>query len=468
MPLIDFIPTWFGVNTFLCDDITSCAKFKKMYLGNNEIWKIFPSVETVAFYHPLGNFIYLNKMTEKQFVEVIKNPDKYPEHYGTIIHEMQHWTDHISTIWGQKKLLKIFKAFQSSFIGKETEMYKMKVLFNNFKEDRLATYYSENYNNIQGSTDKRWRYTFSTGIRYDNDGKIDDTKSIIFVRFNSFNEEPISRVPISIASLLETTAMNSEISSLMINISKLDVADRKIELKLLGDKIVKRLYNPDLTLYSVAVHTASNLLRISDPIDGYRISSMIATLSLNLPSSVFANLKVPADYTKEWNVRTKNLLNQEDRGFAFLCIAKNYFDKYGSYKEDEFSIDKLLEASDIIKIEELEKIVNEESASIDKEMFLDKNIFINLLITKIYTGNKLRNQRGLAQEKTNIGEFEMEKIGDLPYFICNDTYFDNDDIEMKDVVNKLSKVQPISREEWWRIFENCEKKIDEFSEICGV
>ena len=441
---------------------------KKNYLGNKEIWKIFPNAETIAYYHPLGNFICLNEMDEKQFVEVSRNPDKYPGHYGTIMHEMQHWIDHISTLWGQKKLLKTFQAFQSSVTRDETKMYKMKVLFDNFKEDRLAAYYSENYSNIQGGKDKRWKYSFSTGIRYDNEGNLDDTKSIIFVKFNSFFDEPISRVPISVASLLETTAMNTEISSLLISILKLDDSEKIIELKLLSDKIILGLYNPELTLYSVAVHTVSNILGISDPIDGYRIASMIATLSLNLPSAVFGDLKIPKNFIEKWGRRTDNLLRQKDRGFAFLCIVKNYYDKYGIYDENNFSIDKVLKASNFFEINELERLVNRESVLIEKEMLLDQNVFINLLLTKIFTGNTMRKQRGIAQEKKNTGKIEMSETSDLPYFICNDTYFDNHDINMSDVVDKLKKTEPISREEWWKVFESCEKKINEFSEICGV
>ena len=84
------------------------------------------------------------------------------------------------------------------------------------------------------------------------------------------------------------------------------------------------------------------------------------------------------------------------------------------------------------------------------------------------TGNQLRNERGISQEKIDDSEFDINKMDDLPYFICNDTYFDYDDIDLNNVVKKIQNINPITRKEWWKLFENCEKRIDDFSEICGV
>lgn len=439
-----------------------------MYLGKKDLWKIFPSVGSIASYNPLGNFIYLDKMSEKQFSEVCENPDKYPEHYSVILHEMQHWFDHIGTVWGQQKLLKIFKAFHSVLFGKESEMYKAKSLHDNFKEDRLASYYSETYEDIQGDANNRWKYSFSTGLRYDNNGNLDETKSIIFVRFNSSSNELISRVPISVASLLETTATNTEISSLLISYSKLDSDSKKIQLKILDKKIISDLYNPKLTLYSVAVHAASNILRIKDSITGYSISSKIATLTLNLPSSLFESLKIPPYYNQRWGDRTLNFIKQKDRGFAFLCLVKNYSDNCGAYKETDFTINKLLTSSNLPDLKKIEKLIQDETIELSKELLIEQNLFLNIVTSKVYTGNQLRNERGISQEKIDDSEFDINKMDDLPYFICNDTYFDYDDIDLNNVVKKIQNINPITRKEWWKLFENCEKRIDDFSEICGV
>ncbi|MFC4633481.1 hypothetical protein ACFO3O_06160 [Dokdonia ponticola] len=440
-----------------------------MYLGNNNFWKIFPSVDTVAYYHPLGNFISFNKISKDQFAEVFKNPTKFPEHQSIIVHEVQHWLDHIGTLWGVQKLAKTYRAFDSIFHGNESEMFKVKELHDSFKGDKFATYYSEIYNKIQGSAREPWRYSFSMGLRYDSLGHIDNSKPIFFAKFNSHNDLPVARVPLSTASLLETTATFAEIASRLTDIHSLDEFSFKIELKLFGDEIFKKLYNSDLSLYTVGVHTTTNILNIKDAIKGYEIASQFATLSLNLTTESFEKLNIPKSFkVKEWEERPVKLIELKDRGFAFVCLLMNYAEKYGAYNFKKFNIDHVLEASGLPNSEQLEKDVNNEILNISKELSLEQNTFFNLFTAKVATGSASRNSVGIAQQRIENESYSKMKNGDLPHIICNDTYFEYDDVDLLDVINKLKMAVPITREEWWAVYEFCELKTDHFSEICGI
>ncbi|GGG36289.1 hypothetical protein GCM10011344_41460 [Dokdonia pacifica] len=440
-----------------------------MYLGNNNFWKIFPSVDTLAYYHPLGNFITFNKLSEEQFDEVYKSPDKFSGHQSIIVHEVQHWLDHIGTLWGVQKLAKTYRAFDSIFHGDESEMFKVKELHDSFKGDKFATYYSEIYNKIQGSAREPWRYSFSMGLRYDSLGHIDNSKPIFFTKFNSHNDLPVARVPLSTASLLETTATFAEMASRLVSIYSLDEESLKIELKLYSDEIFKKLYNSDLSLYSVGVHVTTNILNIKDPIRGYEIASRFATLSLNLTNESFEKLNIPKSFkVKEWQERPVKLIELKDRGFAFVCLLMNYAEEYGAYNLKNFNIDHVLEASGLSNSEQLEKDVNNEILNISKELSLEQNTFFNLFTTKVATGSASRNAIGIAQQRIETESYSKIKGKDLPYIICNDTYFEYDEISLQEVIDKLRMAVPITREEWWAVYEFCELKTDHFSEICGV
>lgn len=435
-----------------------------MSLETDKIWKIYPSIKTLAYFHPIGNYIQLNDIRELELQEIFKNKLSNYEKYSVLVHEYQHWSDSVSTLWGQQKLLKIFTAFDDIFDGDEHNLYSLRILYNDFKKDKFHTYYTQSFNHIQGGENNRWKYSFSTGIRFDINGNVDGTKSIFFVRFRSEYDIDISRVPLTVASLLETTATNSEIATKLYYITQLKGDEQVVAFNIFSKELVSRLYNPKLTLYSVAVHTAANLLKIEDPVLAYKISSSIASLSLNLPYEIAKTIKIPEEYKQLGKNRAENLINENDKGFIFICLLNNYKDKF----DGTLSISTLLKCSNLPEIKIIEKKISEESENLIKESFLEKNRFHNLLVKKFYTGNKIRQRSGIAQEKNRIEDFTIDRFDDKPYLICNDTYFETDGLKLEEIIRKISTAKDINREEWWLLHEFCENRIDLFNEICGV
>ncbi|MEB3799809.1 hypothetical protein INQ45_01530 [Flavobacterium columnare] len=440
-------------------------KFKKRIKS----WKKFPNVDTLGFYHCLGNYIQLNEFEdENEFKKSSSNPSLDKNRFSVYLHENQHYIDQISTYWGIKNIYRTFRAFNAALLGTEYDFHYYRDLILNLQRDYFLDYYTENYNHIVGGFNNLWKFQFKVGIRFDFDGKVNEERPIPLITFSSSDGQKISRVPLSVVSLLETTATYIEYKFLLDEVLKLNSPYKELQGQSLSKKLEDKLYHPELTLYSVAVHLTSVHLQINDPILGYKISSIFAKLALNLPESVFSSVIIPTELKedKNWTKRSKSLIQNHDRGFIFYLLIRNYKSKYGELNGHEINVNNILDASNLPNEEEIESIISEEITKLDVQILSEKNCFNRQILDKVFFGNKFRKATGLGQQKNtpDLSEF----IRDKPYLIFASTDFEYEHLELKPIVDKVIWQQSLSREEWFRLYTYCESRIDGFNEICGI
>ncbi len=432
-------------------------------------WKVFPSVDTLGYFHPLGNYIYLDQYADDaDFAKALSNPALDRNRFSVFVHEYQHYIDHISTLWGAKCIFKIYESFDAVLKNDEYKFYKHRALTLNFKRDYHLDYYTIKYNHIVGDYQNRWKFQITSGLRFDNNGYINEDWPIPFLSFASNTNDKISRVPISVASLLETTATHAEYSFLLVEILKLESPYKEMQLKVLSKKFEDKLYHPELTLYSAAVHLVSVYLEINDPMLGYKVSSAFAKIALNIPSKLFDGLSFPAeiDQSAEWSKRAKKMLLNFDRGFAFYLLVRSYVLKHGPLKTEDINIEDILSAANLPNEAKMEELIQEEIVALDMEIMLERNNFNRFIVDKIFYGKKFREATGLGQQRDPV---DVEKfMKETPHLIFNSTYFDYEDLDLQPIFHKASKQEILSREEWFRLYSFCEKKIDDFNDICGI
>ena len=46
--------------------------------------------------------------------------------------------------------------------------------------------------------------------------------------------------------------------------------------------------------------------------------------------------------------------------------------------------------------------------------------------------------------------------------------FEYEDLELQPIFMKSMKQMDLTREEWFRLYTFCEKRIDSFNEVCGI
>ena len=196
--------------------------------------ELFPNAETVAYYNSFGQYISLSKYDAKDSLEKLKKgiKDDYTiELVCTLNHELQHWKDHVSTIWGLDSLIKIYNALNCKLINNEKDFWRINTLMKDYKKSSFSEYYHVTFNRPKFiSIADRWRWEISIGFKFSPEGHIAEDKPILFIRFNDKDNKPVSRTPISIHSFLETNAMFNElqIKASYIESKKDDIVESKL------------------------------------------------------------------------------------------------------------------------------------------------------------------------------------------------------------------------------------------------
>lgn len=439
------------------------------FLENIPSWKKFPDAKTMGYFLPMGNFISLSEYrNEEDFEKSHKHPNLDKDRYSVFIHEQQHYYDHVSTLWGIKKIYKIYEAYSAYIEYDEYLFYKFRELELDLKREYFLEYYTESYADVKGSFVNKWKVQITSGLRFSALGTVDENHPIPFVVFKSEDEQKISRVPISVVALLESTATYYEFLFLLNEAQKLESPYREIQIDNVYKKLEKLLFDSELTLYSAAVHIVIDRLQISDPIVAYRVSSIFAKIALNIPSNLFHSIKIQDSivFEAEWRKRASSFVKNADRGFAFYLLVTNYLEKYGAYNQEYFTVDMILDASDLPGEQKVSELLSEEIMEMYSTSMLETNHMNREINDKVFFGNKFRQQTGIGQQNT-MGDLS-QFIRDKPYLIFGETYFEYENLELSDIVEKLQHQVKLSREEWFKFYTECEKRIDSFNLICGI
>jgi hypothetical protein len=75
---------------------------------HSRLFSPFPAISTSASYNPINQFININSYNEKDFYKesISKNiTTKDIEKISLFAHELTHWLDHLSTLWGQEQIM---------------------------------------------------------------------------------------------------------------------------------------------------------------------------------------------------------------------------------------------------------------------------------------------------------------------------------------------------------------------------
>lgn len=210
-------------------------------------------------------------------------------------HEFTHYLDGTATLWGMEHLSKINSASEVS-LASEKDFYRLKSLYDHVRRMRLPNYYTTIDGNVDSS--RPWLLHMTSGREFSSEGYLGE-RPILFGRFFNSQKQAIARSPISIISLLETSAMAEELS-MRISLAKRLDSEKVIEEKLISNEVVTYIYNPNLTEYSVCAHIVANSTNCSDIFVAFKMSAFIARFILNATAKTFEiarlNLKNWADF----------------------------------------------------------------------------------------------------------------------------------------------------------------------------
>lgn len=431
------------------------------------VGKSFPNAnERIASYDPATQFVIFEQLTQERFLDIVKNPLLIgnEKDYAVIEHEFRHAADHIGTLWGQSNLLKLQKALTARLENDEYRFHSIVDYKNEERQIFHADYYSEEYGKTKYTgANSRWIYSTSTGLRFTAEGHPDEDNPISFAKFSTHENKPLLRVPITVATLLETNATHEEIDFMLNSIRNNYPNDWQFNMKIYTDELLEKLiYNQNFAIYNAAVHITANSLNIKHINDAFLISSAIATLALNLPSELSAGLKITLDPESTNGKRARNMLKNNDPGFKFYTLCTNYAKKYK--ESGEYSLDELLDSNGLPNRIILEDTVKKEfenifSQTMDTGRFMSKFGLLNK------QGQLILEAGGLDGLNAPV----MQKLFKANY--RPSVAFKDGGIEFKkDVLGTLSGRDDefLDDSTWFNVVKELDYKMQSFYEIRGL
>lgn len=288
------------------------------------MFEIIPELHSLGSINPHTLFVDLNGASRRD-IEQARNGEVNPRGWEIYEHEARHWLDLVSTVWGRSYLDLLFRTYDMILT---TPAHKIDMTFKDvielFDRDRsilFPSYYKYVLPAAQQLTDgDRWSMGFSIGVKIDSDGRPDDRRPFVFVRFNG-GRTHFARQPVSEGSLLEARALAAESSVFADWLTKRPADEQVVERKIRDRDQRALFYDPDLTTYSVAAHTTAFATGVADVESNLALTNKIADIALNLTSSAFSGLVPTTDFGNPGRNRLKGFRKSMNRGYAFCCLS---------------------------------------------------------------------------------------------------------------------------------------------------
>ncbi|WP_155982189.1 hypothetical protein [Xanthobacter sp. 126] len=312
----------------------------------------FPNTKRVAHFLPRAQLVSLDAYSRADLAQAArsKNHNKSLEIAATIDHELTHWADVVGTLWGRGFMVRVYDAYRllgrRNRDGSEVDFAKLIAIYDEERRLLLPRYYRVvNDEQPKHGVQKPWLIGLSVGLEIDTFGYLDMERPIIFVRFNDRETSSnLIRQPLTVGALLETIAVASEYDSIFTYINEnVPPDERFVEINMQNRYLTERFYDPELSLYSAAVHVFSHYSRVIEPPIAYRCAAILSHLCLNLADEHFDGILLPSSMAA-WSERFPAFKRRRDRGFAFTVVCSN-LEQWRDGQNDGNWIDAALRAS---------------------------------------------------------------------------------------------------------------------------
>ncbi|MFW1433722.1 hypothetical protein ACEV94_22650 [Vibrio parahaemolyticus] len=312
-------------------------------------------------------------------------------------HEVKHWYDAHSTLWGLELLSSIYARrndlieAEKSGIGTDLSHFNLQM---KLKDSIDLIKFPEYYSTLGQEYDaaKPWRFSPSFGTLFSKNGTPSD-RNICFTRFTDARGNLIARVPFSLCALLEASAVSQEINTKVALINSIpNPVSRALERNKLEQSTVNELYDENLVEYSVVAHKVANSFGLRDAIEAYVISAKLVRFTLNLPFSFVQQLEPQKLLSKQFEVffqPYKNALSFHDYGAIFSLLVDALvcnFQNKGTIVSDkniEELIETLLKTNLGIEVSDIDESVRSQMSVLHtKEKYGDATEYLKQSFSK--------------------------------------------------------------------------------------
>jgi len=175
--------------------------------------RLFPNLFEVGRYDHFSQCIALNfpRETFDRLGEEGETSKSTAQACSAMLHELTHWLQHTSTLWGQRMLAAWSNAISIRRRDTSEEYWRIAEYGRLRKEVKLPAYYSNVTDEGYGEWDRSpVRILPTIGYRFDCNGVLDSQSPIILARMFNQSGLELGRNVFSIESLLETCAIETQ------------------------------------------------------------------------------------------------------------------------------------------------------------------------------------------------------------------------------------------------------------------
>jgi hypothetical protein len=311
-----------------------------------------------------------------------------------------------------------------------------------------------------------WSYIMTVGRKFSGNGDMTEDP-IIFHRFCNAKGDVMVRSPISMVSILESSATAQELfcktNSLEI-LNKLNEEYRIIEENLFKNETMKLMYDPSLTEYSIIAHLTSNSQNEKNVFSTFPICSIISRIVLNFPLEGFLKIK---------KINLLELISYLDQQMVSLLLkGLEAYDLGVLY----YIFVSVLSISPNYTQQELMDSIKTtlQKLSIDYEWLVQQskieayNLLQDIQKTKIYSLSKIVNAGYKNYELINwLNPFIDFSLLNLPPVWIEDTITDSLDLEPYSFFNhENNQLRDFDLDKCFEELSSGQSWVERFSEAC--
>jgi hypothetical protein len=123
----------------------------------------------------------------------IENIELTKKVFGVILHELTHWLDHTSTLWGQKFLLKVFNAYTAKEYEIIDELWRLQEVQLELNRINFSNYYTVEESLLIPNGMAILVIRYDLWLAVNREGRASERHPLIFMRFFNSSNELIKR-----------------------------------------------------------------------------------------------------------------------------------------------------------------------------------------------------------------------------------------------------------------------------------
>lgn len=331
------------------------------------------------------------------------------------IHELSHWFEHSSTLWGQKHAVGWFNAIHSRKSEDMGQFWRIVEFAVKARRALSTKYYEKVYEDTwQDRAKDSMKMVMDEGVgwHFGFQGIIQNNYPILLALFKDHQSQALCRLPLCVSSMLEAQATYCEhalLSWVCIcrgSFSRQSDSENERLMNAICAETEALIHDPRRLIYSVVAHYVSNHSGNTDFLSIFKLCYCICRICLNLPDRLYDALRLPDIQFFQWNTRVADLFKiKRDPAYAFICLVSA---GQNHAVNDVFCwIENALRKAGLPTLAEIEKEVNAEMAQLREslipgeehaiaERFLDAGMYNfecsgilgTSLINEVYGGSK--------------------------------------------------------------------------------